>query len=138
MINELICKLESLYSKLRSRTKIREINSGKFQVRFCKAMGYWVVLYQKTLYIPVVLKQNLIYFYTWNGLLYKKMRVRVELLINSRTEYAGCNYISCVPYIMVVCEMVEKLPGSYSYNHLQDNLGCNTLDSLRMMLKFVK
>lgn len=101
-------------------------------------MGYWVVLYQKTLYIPVVLKQNLIYFYTWNGLLYKKMRVRVELLINSRTEYAGCNYISCVPYIMVVCEMVEKLPGSYSYNHLQDNLGCNTLDSLRMMLKFVK
>lgn len=65
--------------------------------------------------------------------MYKKKRVRVELLINSRTEYAGCNYISCVPYIMVVCEMVEKLPGSYSYNHLQDNLGCNTLDSLRMI-----
>ena len=45
-------------------------------------MGYWVVLDQTELDL---------FFFTWNGLVYKKKRVRVELLINSRTEYAGCN-----------------------------------------------
>lgn len=61
-----------------------------------------------------------IFHLEWIGV-YKKKRVRVELLINSRTEYAGCNLqiiLAVSPILfMVVCEMVEKLPGSYSYNH---------------------